>query len=69
MTNENSFVLNLTGLTTVTSKQDTKNEILIATSIQPSSSTQKDGGVRRPDSFTTSTVDPCKNTDRTGIII
>ena len=59
MTNDNSFVLTLTGLATMASEPDTKND----------SSKQKDGDVRIHHSLSTLIVGHAKNTNLTGTII
>ena len=63
MTNDDSFVLTLTGLATMASEPDTNNDNLM------SSSKQKDGDVRIHHSLSTFTGGHAKNTNFTGIII
>ena len=63
MTNDNSFVLTLTGLATMASEPDTNNDNLM------SSSKQKDGDVRIHHSLSTLIVGHAKNTNLTGTII
>ena len=69
MTNDNSFVLTLTGLATMNSEPDTNNDNIIFNVVQPSSSKQKDGDVRIHHSLSTFTGGHAKNTNFTGIII
>ena len=59
MTNDDSFVLTLTGLATMASEPDTKND----------SSKQKDGDFRIHHSLSTLIVGHAKNTNLTGTII